>query len=86
MMTLINNSAASPKVHAIYDGTCKTRGIDWINNFWQAPPTTRRALDATHAAIVKPGTPIVCVDELGERFAAAVSTVELHLRRARHRT
>jgi hypothetical protein len=26
-----------------------------------------RALDATHAAIVKPGTPIVCVDELGER-------------------
>jgi predicted nucleic acid-binding protein len=32
---------------------------------------------------VKPGTPIVCVDELGERFAAAVSTVELHLRRAR---
>ena len=30
---------------------------------------------------MKPGTPIVCVDELGERFAAAVSTVELHLRR-----
>jgi hypothetical protein len=28
------------------------------------------ARDATHAAIVNPGTPIVRVDELGERFAA----------------
>jgi hypothetical protein len=31
---------------------------------------TSGACDATHAAIVKPGTPIVRVDELGERFAA----------------
>ena len=38
MMALIDNSAASAEVHSIYDGTRKTRGVDWINNFSQAPP------------------------------------------------
>src|SRR6266446_8473198 len=40
----------------------------------RSPPTVSSvhpgARDATHAAIVNPGMPIVRVDELGERFAA----------------
>jgi hypothetical protein len=42
-MALIDNSAASAKVHSIYDGSRKTRGVNWINNFSQVPP--RRQLE-----------------------------------------
>jgi hypothetical protein len=35
------------------------------------------ARDTTHGAIVKPGTPIVRVDELGERFAACLGVFHM---------
>ena len=37
---------ASPEVRAVYDDIMRTRGADWINNFWKAlardPATLRR--------------------------------------------
>ena len=37
---------ASPEVRAVYDDIMRTRGTDWINNFWKAlardPATLRR--------------------------------------------
>jgi hypothetical protein len=39
MMALIDNSAASAEVRPIYDGTRKTRGADWIIDFWRALAT-----------------------------------------------
>ena len=43
---LIDESAASAEVRAVFDDIRATRKVDWINNFWRAlanhPPTLRR--------------------------------------------
>ena len=36
LVPLIEYADASPEVRAVYDDTMKTRGVDWINNFWKA--------------------------------------------------
>jgi AhpD family alkylhydroperoxidase len=33
---LIEYAQASPQVKSVYDDIMKTRGTDWINNFWKA--------------------------------------------------
>src|SRR5436305_9642202 len=32
----IEYAEASPEVRSVYDDIMKTRGVDWINNFWKA--------------------------------------------------
>jgi AhpD family alkylhydroperoxidase len=36
LVTLIEYADAGPEVRAVYDDIMKTRGVDWINNFWKA--------------------------------------------------
>jgi AhpD family alkylhydroperoxidase len=36
LLKYIEYPDASPEVRAIYDDIMKTRGVDWINNFWKA--------------------------------------------------
>jgi AhpD family alkylhydroperoxidase len=36
LVPLIEYAQASAEVRAVYDDIMKTRGIDWINNFWKA--------------------------------------------------
>jgi AhpD family alkylhydroperoxidase len=36
LVTLIEYAAAGAEVRAVYDDIMKTRGVDWINNFWKA--------------------------------------------------
>ncbi|HUG78803.1 MAG TPA: carboxymuconolactone decarboxylase family protein [Burkholderiales bacterium] len=36
LVTLIEYADAAPEVKAVYDDIMKTRGVDWINNFWKA--------------------------------------------------
>ena len=36
LVTLIEYAEASPEVRAVYDDIMRTRGTDWINNFWKA--------------------------------------------------
>jgi AhpD family alkylhydroperoxidase len=36
MVPLIDYPDASPEVRAVYDDIKRTRGTDWINNFWKA--------------------------------------------------
>ncbi len=36
LVTLVEYDAASAEVRAVYDDIMKTRGTDWINNFWKA--------------------------------------------------
>lgn len=36
LVTLIEYDAAPAEVRAVYDDIMKTRGVDWINNFWKA--------------------------------------------------
>ena len=36
LVTLIEYRDASPEVKALYDDIMRTRGVDWVNNFWKA--------------------------------------------------
>ena len=50
MVPPIEYDRASAEVRAVYDDMMKTRGTDWINNFWRAlandPPTLRRTWES----------------------------------------
>jgi AhpD family alkylhydroperoxidase len=50
MVPLVEYDQASAEVRAVYDDIMKTRGTDWINNFWKAlandPPTLRRTWES----------------------------------------
>ena len=47
---LIEESAASPEVRAVFDDIRASRDVDWINNFWKAlandPATLRRTWES----------------------------------------
>src|ERR687885_2206679 len=34
IVKLVEYAQASPEVKSVYDDIMKTRGVDWINNFW----------------------------------------------------
>lgn len=36
LVKLVEYADAAPEVRAVYDDIMKTRGVDWINNFWKA--------------------------------------------------
>ena len=36
LVRLIEYADAGPDVRAVYDDIMKTRGTDWVNNFWKA--------------------------------------------------
>ncbi len=56
---LIDESAASAEVRAVFDDIRATRKVDWINNFWKAvanhPPTLRRIWQGIKE-VMAPGT------------------------------
>jgi AhpD family alkylhydroperoxidase len=36
LVKLIEYAEAGPEVRAVYDDIMRTRGVDWVNNFWKA--------------------------------------------------
>lgn len=36
LVKIIEYADASPEVKVVYDDIMRTRGVDWINNFWKA--------------------------------------------------
>ena len=58
MVPPIEYDRASAEVCAVYDDIMKTRGTDWINNFWKAlandPPTLRRTWESVKQ-VMAPG-------------------------------
>lgn len=36
LVRIIEYSEAGPEVKVVYDDIMKTRGVDWVNNFWKA--------------------------------------------------
>ena len=44
LVPLIAYADADPEVRAVYDDIMKTRGVDWINNFWKALANDPREL------------------------------------------
>jgi hypothetical protein len=59
MVRLIEYAEASAEVRAVYDDIMRTRGTDWINNFWKAlandPSTLRRTWESIKE-VMAPGT------------------------------
>lgn len=68
MPSLISYEDASPEVREIYDDIMRTRGTDWINNFWQAlanhPPTLRRTWESLKDVMAPSGALAPAVKEL----------------------
>jgi len=63
----IEYADAAPEVRAVYDDIMKTRGSDWINNFWKYlahdPKTLRRTWDSVKE-VMAPGALDPLVKEL----------------------
>jgi AhpD family alkylhydroperoxidase len=55
---LIEYADANAEVRAVYDDIMRTRGTDWVNNFWKAlahhPPTLKRTWDSVKQ-VMAPG-------------------------------
>ena len=67
LVTLIEYSDASAEVKAVYDDIMRTRGVDWVNNFWKAlahhPPTLKRTWESVKE-VMAPGALEPLVKEL----------------------
>jgi AhpD family alkylhydroperoxidase len=67
MVPLVEYDQASAEVRAVYDDIMKTRGTDWINNFWKAlandPLTLRRTWESIRQ-VMAPGALDPLIKEL----------------------
>ncbi len=45
LVPLIEYAGAPREVRAVYDDIMKTRGVDWVNNFWKALANDPRELE-----------------------------------------
>ena len=61
LLPLIDHEDAGPEVRAVYDNIMRTRGTDWINNFWKVlanhPETLERVWEDVKK-VMKPGRSI----------------------------
>jgi len=58
LVKLVEYAEASPEVRAVYDDIMKTRGTDWINNFWKAlanDPAALRRMWQNVRQVMAPG-------------------------------
>ena len=59
LVKLIEYAEANAEVKAVYDDIMKTRGVDWINNFWKAlanDPQQLRRVWQNVKQVMGPGT------------------------------
>jgi AhpD family alkylhydroperoxidase len=64
---LIEYTAASPRVRAVYDDIMKTRGTDWVNNFWKRiahDPATLERVWRDVKEVMQPGALDPLIKEL----------------------
>jgi len=58
LVRMIEYANAPPAVRAVYDDIMKTRGTDWVNNFWKVlanDPATLRRLWENVKQVMAPG-------------------------------
>ena len=58
LVKIIEYAQASPEVKVVYDDIMKTRGVDWINNFWKAlanDPAQLRRIWESVKQVMAPG-------------------------------
>jgi AhpD family alkylhydroperoxidase len=51
LVSLVEYADASPQVRSVYDDIMKTRGVDWINNFWKVLANRPAELERVWAAV-----------------------------------
>jgi len=59
LVKLIEYAQASPEVKSVYDDIMKTRGVDWINNFWKVlanDPRELKRIWTNVKQVMAPGT------------------------------
>jgi AhpD family alkylhydroperoxidase len=64
---LVEYAAASSRVRAVYDDIMKTRGTDWVNNFWKRlahDPSTLERVWRDVKEVMQPGALDPLVKEL----------------------
>jgi len=92
LVTLIEYDAAPVEVRAVYDDIMKTRGVDWINNFWKAlahDPAQLRRLWESVKQVMAPGALDPLVKEMVYVAVSATNGCEYctysHTASARHK-
>jgi AhpD family alkylhydroperoxidase len=73
LVKLIEYALASPEVRAVYDDIMKTRGVDWVNNFWKALANDPRELKRVWADVKQVMAPGALDPLVKEMIYVAVS-------------
>ena len=79
LLPLIDYEDATPEVRAVYDDIMRTRGTNWINNFWKVlanhPETLERVWNDVRA-VMKPGALDPLVKEMVYVAVSATNNCE----------
>ena len=73
LVRLVEYAQASPQVKSVYDDIMKTRGVDWINNFWKALANDPKELARIWANVKQVMAPGALDPLLKEMIYVAVS-------------
>ncbi|MCY4451678.1 MAG: carboxymuconolactone decarboxylase family protein [Immundisolibacterales bacterium] len=79
LLPIIEYEDAAPEVRAVYDDIMRTRGSDWINNFWKVlanhPETLERVWNDVRT-VMKPGALDPLVKEMVYVAVSATNNCE----------
>jgi AhpD family alkylhydroperoxidase len=73
LVRIIEYSQASPEVKVVYDDIMKTRGTDWVNNFWKALANDPKLLASVWAQVKQVMAPGALDPLVKEMIYVAVS-------------
>jgi AhpD family alkylhydroperoxidase len=73
LVRLVEYAQAAPEVRSVYDDIMKTRGTDWINNFWKALANDPRELARVWANVKQVMAPGALDPLVKEMIYVAVS-------------
>ena len=73
LVKLIEYAQATPEVRSVFDDIMKTRGVDWINNFWKALANDPRELERVWANVKQVMAPGALDPLVKEMIYVAVS-------------
>ena len=73
LVRIIEYSEAGPEVKVVYDDIMRTRGVNWVNNFWKALANDPKLLAAVWAQVKQVMAPGALDPLVKEMIYVAVS-------------
>ena len=73
LVRIIEYAEATPEVKVVYDDIMKTRGVDWVNNFWKALANDPKLLASVWAQVKQVMAPGALDPLVKEMIYVAVS-------------